>query len=212
MALQSVNIGNYVNDGTGDDLRTAFEKVNSNFTELDLRDAQNNTASNSGSGVGIYKEKIGVDLRFRSLIAGNGISLTQHTSDITINNLYSSISEIKAQDNTVFNATGASIFNIVGGGGVTTTISNNTLTILGGTNLQAETAPKLGANLNLNTHDIVDYNLSLRRLNDEVTNFDFGRINTTPQTFFQWLKYTYTFDLGYFDTPANVNIDMGHIV
>ena len=33
--IQTINIGNLVNDGTGDDLRTAFEKVNSNFTNLD---------------------------------------------------------------------------------------------------------------------------------------------------------------------------------
>jgi hypothetical protein len=34
MALQTVNLGTYANDGTGDDLRTAFEKVNSNLSEL----------------------------------------------------------------------------------------------------------------------------------------------------------------------------------
>jgi hemin uptake protein HemP len=34
MTVQLVNIGNVVNDGTGDDLRTAFEKANNNFTEL----------------------------------------------------------------------------------------------------------------------------------------------------------------------------------
>ena len=30
-----VKIGTNVNDGTGDDLRTAFQKVNAKFTELD---------------------------------------------------------------------------------------------------------------------------------------------------------------------------------
>jgi hypothetical protein len=32
--LQKINIGNIVNDGLGDDLRTAFEKVNANFATL----------------------------------------------------------------------------------------------------------------------------------------------------------------------------------
>lgn len=32
--IQFVNLGNYANDGTGDDLRSAFEKVNSNFNLL----------------------------------------------------------------------------------------------------------------------------------------------------------------------------------
>jgi hypothetical protein len=34
MALQNINLGTYANDGTGDDLRTAFEKVQANFVEI----------------------------------------------------------------------------------------------------------------------------------------------------------------------------------
>lgn len=41
MAIQTINLGTYANDGTGDDLRTAFEKVNSNFTELGASDVRN---------------------------------------------------------------------------------------------------------------------------------------------------------------------------
>jgi hypothetical protein len=34
MAIQTINLGTYANDGTGDDLRTAFQKVNANILEL----------------------------------------------------------------------------------------------------------------------------------------------------------------------------------
>lgn len=34
MAQQSINIGSEANDGTGDQLRTAFDKVNDNFDEV----------------------------------------------------------------------------------------------------------------------------------------------------------------------------------
>ena len=34
MTIQNINIGNIANDGTGDDLREAFRKVNENFDEL----------------------------------------------------------------------------------------------------------------------------------------------------------------------------------
>jgi len=34
MPLQEINLGTYANDGTGDDLRTAFEKVKANFTDI----------------------------------------------------------------------------------------------------------------------------------------------------------------------------------
>ena len=43
--IQTVNLGQYANDGSGDDLRTAFEKVNSNFallgTTIPLADGSN---------------------------------------------------------------------------------------------------------------------------------------------------------------------------
>jgi hypothetical protein len=35
ISLQAINIGDYANDGTGDDLRTAFAKVNLNFSTLE---------------------------------------------------------------------------------------------------------------------------------------------------------------------------------
>lgn len=39
MAKQVINIGTTANDGTGDPLRSAFDKVNDNFTELYTDDA-----------------------------------------------------------------------------------------------------------------------------------------------------------------------------
>jgi hypothetical protein len=60
-----------------------------------------NTASNLGTGEGIFGTKVGVDLRFKSLIAGTGVTFSTTTNDITINS----------------SATG---------GGATTTINNAT--------------------------------------------------------------------------------------
>ena len=34
MAVTSINVGTLANDGTGDDLREAFIKVNNNFTDF----------------------------------------------------------------------------------------------------------------------------------------------------------------------------------
>ena len=64
MAKQTINIGTTANDGTGDPLRTAFDKVNDNFTELYSDDA---------GDVG-------------SIIAGTGISVDQATGDVTVTN------------------------------------------------------------------------------------------------------------------------------
>ena len=64
MAKQTINIGTTANDGTGDPLRTAFDKVNSNFTEL-------------------YNDDAG---DVNSVNAGTGISVDQTTGDVTVTN------------------------------------------------------------------------------------------------------------------------------
>ena len=43
MARQAINIGSSANDGTGDPLRTAFDKINDNFVELYGTDNDINT-------------------------------------------------------------------------------------------------------------------------------------------------------------------------
>jgi len=50
-----------------------------------ITQAEINTASNLGSGVGIYASKSGVDLRFKSLSAGTNITITTGSTKITIN-------------------------------------------------------------------------------------------------------------------------------
>ena len=87
MAVQLINLGNTANDGTGDDLREAFVKVNANFTELDLRDDEQTTVTNLGStGEGIFKEKINYDLKFKKIVGGAGLTLTATDNNITIAN------------------------------------------------------------------------------------------------------------------------------
>ena len=51
MAKQVINIGTTANDGTGDPLRTAFDKVNDNFTELYNDDAGDVDSVNGQTGV-----------------------------------------------------------------------------------------------------------------------------------------------------------------
>ena len=62
MAKQVINIGTAANDGTGDPLRDAFDKVNDNFTEL-----YNDDAGDVGSITG-----------------GTGITASASTGDVTL--------------------------------------------------------------------------------------------------------------------------------
>ena len=67
MAQQIINVGALPNDGTGDPLRTAYQKANANFTEL-------------YGGFAQYVSRI---------IAGSGVSISPTTGygDVTINML-----------------------------------------------------------------------------------------------------------------------------
>ena len=76
MPLQQINLGNYANDGTGDDLRTAFTKVNDNFAALDTEFTILGGA-NVGSGTGVYAARDGVNLQFKTLTS------TDHSVVIT---------------------------------------------------------------------------------------------------------------------------------
>ena len=81
MAIQTINIGTLANDGTGDDLREAFIKVNQNFEDLDLRAPESTTASNLGNvGEGVFHQKAGADLQFKKLVSGANITLTSSTN------------------------------------------------------------------------------------------------------------------------------------
>ena len=67
-----INVGRIVNDGLGDDLRTAFLKINGNFEELEdqVELALGRDAENVGNGVPVYKNKEDNILKFRSFLPG----------------------------------------------------------------------------------------------------------------------------------------------
>lgn len=54
------------------------------IAELASSAGEANTASNVGTGVDVFKQKVGVDLQFKTLIAGSGVTLTPGTNDVTI--------------------------------------------------------------------------------------------------------------------------------
>ena len=54
-----------------------------NYIEIDS-DGEPNTAANVGSGVGLWKDKVGETLNFKSLVAGSNINILENTDTITI--------------------------------------------------------------------------------------------------------------------------------
>jgi hypothetical protein len=118
MPISTINIGTIANDGTGDDLREAFIKVNNNFAELNARDPENTSVINrlpdSSTVKGVFYQKVGAELQLKSLESGSNITLTANNDKITIA------------------ASGIISLGIVGNTGpVTTLVNGNTLQVLG---------------------------------------------------------------------------------
>jgi hypothetical protein len=117
MPIQTINIGNYANDGLGDDLRTAFEKVNANFDLLNTTDTT--AAANVGTGTGVFAQKSGTSLQFKSLIGGSNITLSSNGTSVTINGSGNLSSETSPSLGGNLNMNGN---NIIGGGNIEATI------------------------------------------------------------------------------------------
>jgi len=83
MARQTINIGTNANDGTGDPLRTAFDKINDNFLELYGADGDANTlqANLDINGFNIVSTRSNEDIRI--IPNGTGTVELEKSTNIT---------------------------------------------------------------------------------------------------------------------------------
>lgn len=156
MAIRQINIGFIANDGTGDDIRSAFAKINENFVFLEDNLGLDNTALNVGSnGEGLFKQKLDGEFQFKKIEAGSGIGL-DGTGD-TIIVTATSAGNLTISDGTATDIiqVGSDTLTIAGGTNITTTVTDNVVTInSNATSLSQDTNPQLGANLDLNGNNI----------------------------------------------------------
>ena len=123
---------------TGVDLELKTIKAGTNITVTNNADditidaagggGEVNTASNLGAGEGVFAQKTGVDLEFKSLVAGTNISLTGTANDITINSTAEQFYLERTE--TIDNATAVDVeyFTLVQGG----TEISNVINVTGG--------------------------------------------------------------------------------
>ena len=84
MAVQSVGIGSSANDGTGDPLRTAFNKINENFTEVYELLGQDTAGA---KGIDIAGSTIGsTETNADIIIDPNGTGLVELAANVQIDN------------------------------------------------------------------------------------------------------------------------------
>jgi hypothetical protein len=178
MTVQTINIGNQVNDGLGDDLRTAFQKVNANFAELSASITV--TASNLGSGAGVFKEKAGVDLQFKSLVAGTKMFIDELTNTIVINNQQPDGFTRIDTDNGIVNASDHLNITLEGGDNVNVSAVGSVITI--------------------------DTDLDLNQI---IAGFDFGTLGNNFQFSPQLALAAANVDFGTITNPGTINLDLG---
>ena len=225
MANSIINIGTLANDGTGDDLREAFIKVNNNFSELYARSPESTTAVNlvadDATTAGLFAQKSSEELQFKSLKAGPNISLSTSNNQVTITSsgIVSILFTTDAGSVGPINASGVARF--LGTGDVQTTGSGTDVTI--DSKLERETSPKLTATLNVNNQNLTNggtitasnFDGLVRGKNvadiDSVVGFDFGGIQGGISNIIEWLEADNSVNLGTVASPSSKGVDLGSI-
>jgi hypothetical protein len=230
MAIQTINVGNLVNDGLGDDLRTAFQKVNNNFNVLTSELTV--TGQNIGSaGVGIFKQKIDENLQLKKIAAGDStVVIVDDTATDTVKitaplqNVFTSI--IAGSDGPVAANSPTSSVALVAGDNIRITKAGQNITI----SADLLSGELLG-NLDLNSYDIIgtgDIDISgtitadnfigdVRGINivpisEAVFNYDFGNIILGSYTSVTEFLFAFgDYDFGSITSPNPIDLDLGTI-
>jgi len=185
MAIQMINVGNLANDGTGDDLREAFIKINQNFQLFEF--IENVTGVNLGStGAEVFSQIKDGEFQFRRLVPGSNIQLTQHENTIEITGLPapSTNFQIVGDNSNTLVVLDSIILRMQGDGNIITEASENTKTI------------------NFKLSDTISKYLS----------FDFGEIDSIQTNIFEFVMNSIGVDMGTFTNPSTLSIDEGSIV
>jgi hypothetical protein len=192
MTVQTINIGNVVNDGLGDDLRTAFKKVNANFAELVY--IGNITAANTSgtAGVGLFKEQVEINntstLVFKNLIAGPNVIIESLPNTVKISSIDPpAFRGITVDDSSTVLASFSRDISIFGG------------VAPGGTSPDIEIT-SLGSAITIR---------SLFPITETMTNYNFGTVTGQPNNIVELLTQVANIDFGTIDNPGGLNLNFG---
>jgi len=238
MSIKKVNIGNLANDGTGDDLREAFIKVNDNFDEMTVRleNAVITVAENVGNGRKVFKEKLGNVLQFKTLVQGSNVLLTEHGDSITVT-ANSGLEQIivLTEAGSIVLPGGQQLLNVYGGQNIGTTVevddtdSYLRINVKGENLVELDPTPALGGSLSGNGHNLTDVNsinantyygnllglvhgIDIRNINDRLLEFDFGSFLFQLNNIIDYIYLNVDVDFGADFTSEPIQIDLGGFV
>jgi hypothetical protein len=227
MAVELIDLGRIANDGTGDDLRTAFIKVNNALETLDLRSSESTTVSNlGGTGEGVFAQIVAADLQLKEMVQGDRMLISSTATGI----IFSAVD----QSSTIAGDTGSGVlgdsdtFTFAGSAGISTAITGNTLTITneGLVALVDDTSPVLGATLQASQNSILDvnvvqannfqgsldglvYGIDIRTL--AINGFDFGGIVANVTNTIEYLIAMMDTDFGTIAAENPIDVDQGSV-
>jgi len=200
MTITTINIGNVVNDGLGDDLRTAFQKVNANFTELataaNAITAVTINAPTTPSGYSVFKGLSGSTLLFKDLNAGKNITITESSNSVTISSSISAFSGISTATDQ-FNSGLSQSIKFAGDDDILVSL---TQPIAGTVNPPTPATPGV-----VNIHSAISVSKILK-------SYNFGGLNNEISNVFELYLASYAVDFGSILAPNALTIDMGTIV
>jgi hypothetical protein len=232
MAIGYINTGTIANDGTGDDLREAFIKINDNFEELDLRIIEETVIQNNGSvGEGLYTGKDDNIHGLKRLNAGSNITLTTTENTITVSAGDALDSLIVVSDSGTITVAPGQTMSVHGGEGVGTRVDGQQLIIdLDTTGIVArDSAPSLSGNLTANNNNIIGagtitattvnayieglvYGYDVREFGPYLSGFDFGSFRNTYNNALEFILATVDLDFGAITPETGDTVDLGFIV
>jgi hypothetical protein len=128
-----VNVGLVPNDGTGDDLRDAFLKINGNFLYLGNRLGSDPSGSNLGSaGESVFKEVVNFEYRFRKINADGNLHVRLVGDVVTLDFRPNTPVNFNGQNITNAGSVTATSFTGPLTGNVTGNVSGNAGTVTNG--------------------------------------------------------------------------------
>ena len=207
MAIQTINIGTVANDGTGDDLREAFVKVNANFAELAARNPEATTGANLGaSGEGVFAQLNGAEMQFKKLIGGGNVTLSSDGNAITINSVGGLQTLNVETDNGSQTVTDGDTLKFIGGTNLNTKIAGGGVTLDSVTELSSDLSPELGANLDGKNFQIINLNnINAKVFSKDIRDIagcNFGTISKSYNDMFAWLLDNQDIEFGLIDQPG----------
>jgi hypothetical protein len=195
-----VNLGTFPNDGTGDDLRTAFEKINNNVVL---------TVENLGSGAPLFVGKSYNSLEFRGIVSANENLTITFNGESVVLTVPDSIKNVQGDPNPKLGGNlDLNGFDIVGEGnfigdviGTVSSIDNHNIENLG--NVSDET-PKIG--------DVLLWTGTEWKPRTGISNdFDFGILNKSIANPLEMYLQFSIIDLGTLTNPTTNVIDLNFI-